>query len=117
MFFFITKKYFFYSVIVNINKSAFCLFQKLLILFGVYVLQPLLAAMYAHLKIAFNYFYLIAIQPFIDLCFKQYKFLEDLFFIYVLGPVFKKLIDIIPKKNPFGGEFLQCNFFNNFKLS
>ncbi|KAI1725287.1 hypothetical protein DdX_01940 [Ditylenchus destructor] len=75
------------------------------IAFGSYVLRPLLGAFYDRLcdlgLEAYNWFYMAAIQPTIDICYAKYKFLEDLIFIHILGPIFAVLLSVVPNKNPF----------------
>lgn len=46
-----------------------------------------------------------ASQPLVNALWRKYKMLEDLVLINVLGPVLKKMLDWLPKSNPFEREF------------
>lgn len=78
---------------------------------GIYVLQPIFIAIYIQLIIILNHFYLLTIQPIINFLNKKYKFFEDVTFIYILGPVFQKLIDTIPKTNQFCRKYNKKIFY------
>lgn len=83
--------------------------KDLLQVFGFYVIQPALLIFWNQVKLLSYIAYQIAIEPILEICYEKYKFVEDIIFIYVLGPFFKKFIDVLPEKNPFLGNY--CLFF------
>lgn len=80
--------------------------KDLLQFFGFYIIQPALLVLWGHVKLLSYIVYQRTIEPIIKICIKKCKFVEDMIFIYVLGPFFKKFIEILPEKNPFNGKFI-----------
>jgi len=66
--------------------------------------KPIFLILLDQLHIATIYVYRIALQPVIRILYNKYKVVEDLLFIHVLGPVFKRVVDSIPENNPFSQD-------------
>lgn len=80
--------------------------KDLLQCFGFYVIQPALLGLWEQFKLLSYIAYQRTIEPILKICYKKCKFVEDMIFIYVLGPFFKKFIEILPENNPFNGKFI-----------
>jgi hypothetical protein len=75
--------------------------NQLAIIIGNSVLWPVAVICYDQLKAGYLIFHAAAVQPVIDVMYLKYKYVEDLTYIHVLGPVCQQVIDHIPEKNPF----------------
>uniref|UniRef100_A0A914Y1E3 Uncharacterized protein n=1 Tax=Panagrolaimus superbus TaxID=310955 RepID=A0A914Y1E3_9BILA len=78
--------------------------NQLAIIIGNSVLWPVAVIFYDQLKAGYLIFHAAAVQPVIDVVYLKYKYVEDLTYIHVLGPVCQKVIDNVPEKNPFADD-------------
>ena len=77
--------------------------NQLAIVIGNSVLWPIAVIAFQQLKAGYFVFHAAAVQPVLDVLYLKYKYVEDLTYIYLLGPVCQKFIDTVPDKNPFAG--------------
>ena len=75
------------------------------IMVGNSVLWPVAVVCYQQLKEVYMIFHQAAVQPVLDVIYVKYKYVEDMAYIYVLGPFCKKVVESVPEKNPFAGAF------------
>jgi hypothetical protein len=78
--------------------------NQLAILIGNSVLWPVAVICFNQAKAGYLIFHAAAVQPVIDVLYLKYKYVEDLTYIHVLGPVCQKVIENVPEKNPFAGD-------------
>lgn len=96
----------------NAGRYGLHLLKELSVAFGVYVVAPALAVAWAHCRVLFGHLYDAALQPVVDVCYVKYKFVEDMTIIYVLGPFFKRIVEMAPERNPFtSGRFFDFAVF------
>lgn len=101
----ISQNLVFYRQVKKAGFIALGYLNQLAILIGNSVLWPVAVILYDQLKAGYLIFHATAIQPIIDVIYVKYKYVEDLTYIHVLGPVCQKVIDNVPEKNPFVGKF------------
>jgi hypothetical protein len=68
------------------------------------VLWPIIVVCYGQLRALSVMLYGILLEPVVTAAYRKYKMVEDMLFIYLLGPFFKKVVDAVPEKNPFSYE-------------
>uniref|UniRef100_A0A914CY08 Uncharacterized protein n=1 Tax=Acrobeloides nanus TaxID=290746 RepID=A0A914CY08_9BILA len=90
-----------FKISLDISYYVMGILNQCAIAIGNSVVWPIIVFGGKQLEKGFWIFYDIAIQPVVDILHQKYKFLEDQVFIYVLGPVCKKIVDNAPEKNPF----------------
>lgn len=76
------------------------------IIIGNSVLWPIAVVCYNEFKEVYWMFHQVAVQPVVEVVYAKYKYVEDLAYIYLLGPFCQKLIDSVPEKSPFAGCFI-----------
>uniref|UniRef100_A0A7E4VLR6 Bestrophin homolog n=1 Tax=Panagrellus redivivus TaxID=6233 RepID=A0A7E4VLR6_PANRE len=79
-------------------------FNQFLIAVGNSVLYPTAVFALDQMKQGYLIFHERAIQPVLDILYQKYKRVEDLSYIYFLGPVCETLINSVPERNPFAVE-------------
>uniref|UniRef100_A0AC34QH66 Uncharacterized protein n=1 Tax=Panagrolaimus sp. JU765 TaxID=591449 RepID=A0AC34QH66_9BILA len=78
--------------------------NQLAIVIGNSVLWPIAVVCYDQLKEVYWLFHQAAVRPVLDVVYAKYKYVEDLSYIYILGPFCQKVIDSVPEKNPFAED-------------
>ncbi|KAH7731637.1 Protein C46F11.5 a [Aphelenchoides avenae] len=89
---------------IRVSKAFLGLCNRCARAIGNSVVWPVLVICYAQLRALTMTLYGILLAPVVNKVYAKYKVLEDMVFIYVLGPLFKRIIDVIPEKNPLAYE-------------
>uniref|UniRef100_A0A183C7J6 Ion_trans domain-containing protein n=1 Tax=Globodera pallida TaxID=36090 RepID=A0A183C7J6_GLOPA len=93
---------------LDLIKFGFCMFGRAsyasTALLYEHVLCPIIIFCIDRLEQLSIRLFQMAIRPLLTICYQKYKMVEDLALVYIIGPVLKRFLDLVPERNPLEPE-------------